>query len=76
LLVDLLLELGGRHGTWAIESKLGLAPKVTKGFHVALEDIQPQKAFLIYSGTERFPKSHEIEAISLHELVSELQTLA
>jgi len=49
--IDLLLELGGKHGTWAVEIKRGLTAKVERGFHVALEDVQPSKAFVVYGGT-------------------------
>ena len=73
--IDLLLELGAKHGTWAIEIKRGLAPKAEKGFHIALEDVQPDKAFLVYSGTDRYPKGNDIEAISLPALAEELRKL-
>ncbi|MBI1287653.1 MAG: DUF4143 domain-containing protein [Flavobacteriales bacterium] len=66
--VDLVLELGGSEGLWAIEVKLGLAPKPTKGFFNALEDLQPDRAFIVYSGDERYPLNSEIEVIGLREL--------
>jgi predicted AAA+ superfamily ATPase len=70
--IDLLLDIGGRHGLWAIEIKRGLAPKLEKGFHIALEDLQPAKAFVVYSGQERYPKGQGIEAIALVELADML----
>jgi len=73
--IDLLLELGARHGTWAIEIKRGLAPKAEKGFYSALDDIRPDQAFLVYSGTDRYPKGNHIEAIGLHALTEELRNL-
>lgn len=73
--IDLLLELGGRHGLWAIEIKRGLAPRVEKGFRIAIEDLQPNKAFLVYSGQDRYPKGDGIEAIGLRELAAELAAL-
>jgi len=73
--IDLLLELGGRNGTWAIEIKSGLAPKIEKGFHIALEDLQPNKAFIVYSGQERYPKADGIEVIGLRALAEELHAL-
>ena len=39
--IDLVLELPGRHGRWAIEIKRGLAVAPGKGFHIAREDIAP-----------------------------------
>ena len=67
--VDLVLELpGGR--TWAIEVKLGLAPKVKRGFHHACEDIAPTSAFVVYAGSERYPLSANVEVIGLRELAA------
>jgi predicted AAA+ superfamily ATPase len=74
--IDLLLELGGRHGTWAVEIKRGLAAKVEKGFHIAIEDLQPDKAFVVYSGAERYPKKDGVEAIGVRELADGLRSLA
>ena len=73
--IDLLLELGGKHGTWAIEIKRGLAAKIGKGFHIALDDIQPDRAFVVYSGTDRFPKGGGIEAVGVRELAEQLRAL-
>ena len=73
--VDFLLELGGKWGTWAIEIKRGLAAKVSRGFRSALDDIKPDRAFVVYSGTDRYPKGDNIEAVGLIELAKELQSL-
>jgi predicted AAA+ superfamily ATPase len=70
--IDLLLELGGRRGTWAVEVKKSLTPTTDKGFHIALDDLKPDKAFVVYAGTERYPKAEGIEAIGLRELAAEL----
>jgi predicted AAA+ superfamily ATPase len=72
--IDLILELPGNR-LWAIEIKRGLAPKVEKGFRVALADLQPDKAFLVCSGEERYPKGDNIEAIGLPALTEELSEL-
>jgi len=71
----LLLDLGGKHGVWAIEIKRSLAPKVGKGFHVSVSDIKPSKAFIVYTGKERYPKGDGIEVISLAELSGLLSAL-
>jgi len=73
--IDLLLNVGGRHGLWAIEIKRSVAPKVEKGFYNAIADIQPDKVFIVYSGEERYPKGRGIEVISLAELVDVLTSL-
>lgn len=69
--IDLLLELPGG-GLWAIEVKLGSAPKCEKGFHQAREDVRPDRSFIVYSGVERYPLADGIEAIGVKELVQEL----
>lgn len=73
--IDLLLDLGGKHGVWAVEIKRSLAPKVSKGFHVSVSDIQPSKAFVVYTGQERYPKGEGVEVISLPALCDLLADL-
>jgi uncharacterized protein len=72
---DLVLELPGDR-RWVMEVKRGLAPKVEPGLLRALEDLQPERAFLLYSGDERYPKGHGIEAIGVREMAQELAALA
>lgn len=57
---------------WAVEIKLGLAPKLTKGFHLARADLQPSRCFVVYSGEDRYPLAEGVEAISLPALAAEL----
>jgi predicted AAA+ superfamily ATPase len=71
--IDLLLELGVRHGMWAVEIKRGLAAKPERGFHHALEDLKPARAFVVYAGTGRYPLSEHVEKISVWELAQELK---
>ena len=70
--IDLLLEFGGRRGTWAIEIKKSLAPKTDKGFHIALDDLKPERTFVVHAGMERYPKAPGIEAIGLRELARDV----
>lgn len=72
--IDLILDMGNK-GLWAIEVKLGMAPKLTQAFYNAIEDVQPDKTFVVYSGEERYPKGDGIEVISLREMMAELQNL-
>ena len=69
--IDLVLELPGAR-VWAIEIKRGLAPAVSRGFRVALDDVQPDRAFIVHGGEERYPKGSGVEAIGLRELANEL----
>lgn len=70
--MDLVLELGGRAGVWAIEIKRGLAPTLSKGFHSAREDLAPKKTFVVYSGRERYPLAKGVEAIGHVAMAQEL----
>lgn len=67
--IDLVLELPGSRRPWAIEIKRGLTTRPAKGFHNAIEDIQPARKFVVYAGTERYPIGNGIEAIGLRELM-------
>lgn len=69
--IDLVLELPGSK-LWAIEIKSGLSPKLTKGFYHALEDINPDRSFVVYAGSDRYPITEGAEVIGLHELAEEL----
>lgn len=69
--LDLVLDLPGAE-RWAIEIKRSSAPKVEKGFHEAIEDVRPSRAFVVYGGGERYPKGQGTEAIGLRDLANEL----
>ncbi len=71
--LDLLLELP-RGERWAIEIKRSSAPAVSKGFHIAAEDVNATQRFVAYSGTEGFPMAHGVRAmgvLGLQKLLSE-----
>lgn len=70
--IDLVLDLpGGKR--WAIEIKSGLVSRLEKGFYNALEDIKPDRSFVVYAGSDRYPVTEETEAISLLGLAQELK---
>jgi hypothetical protein len=69
--IDLILDWPDG-STWAIEIKRTAAPKLERGLRSALEDLQPQRSFVVYSGAERFRLDENIEAIGLAELCAEL----
>jgi predicted AAA+ superfamily ATPase len=69
--IDLVLSWAdGRE--WAIEVKRTLAPKLERGMRSALEDLQPQRGFIVYPGEERFRLSDGVEAVGLAALCGEL----
>ena len=72
--IDLVLEIPG-HGLWAIEVKRGLSAHPEKGFHVACEDVKPNRRFVVNSGNERYRISESVEAIGLKDLAAELAAL-
>jgi hypothetical protein len=74
--IDLLLQLGGLRGTWAVEIKRGLSAKPQRGFYQALEDVQPAKACVVHAGEDSYPISEDIEAIGLRELEEVLRGTA
>ena len=69
--IDLILEFSGRE-KWAIEIKRSATPTLSKGFHIACEDIKADKKFVIYSGSDRFSLSEKVTAISLAGLMQEI----
>jgi len=69
--VDLVLTWAdGRE--WAIEVKRTLAPKLERGARSALADIEPERSFVVYPGSERYPLGDGVEAIGLADLCAEL----
>ncbi|MBM3569530.1 MAG: ATP-binding protein [Alphaproteobacteria bacterium] len=73
--IDLVLDLGGRAGRWAIEIKRSLAPRIERGLVHALSDLQPMRSFVVYPGDDRYPLGDGIEAIGLREMAEALASL-
>ena len=73
--IDLVLELPGREGVWAIEIKRAAAPQVSRGFHHAVADVRPVRAFVVYPGGDRYPVADGIEAIGVRTLSGMLAAL-
>jgi len=72
--IDLLLELPTGE-MWGIEIKRGLAPKLTKGFYQARDDLQLGRCFVVYSGQDRYPLAEGVEVVSLAKMTEILSTL-
>ena len=71
--VDLVLELPGSRGLWAIEIKHSLSASLSRGFRNALEDLKPERSFVITAGSDRYPVAKDVEAIGLRDMVSFLK---
>jgi len=72
--IDLVLELPGSRGLWAIEIKRGLSPAPGRGFHNARADLEPTRSFVVYSGEDRHPVAEGVEAIGLCEMAAVLMS--
>ena len=66
--IDLVLEFSGLE-KWAIEIKRSATPTLTKGFHLACEDIGANRKFVVYSGKDSFPMTDAVTAVSLADLM-------
>ncbi len=71
--VDLVLELPGSRAPWAIEIKHSLSASLSRGFRNALEDIKPERSFVVTAGSDRYPVAKDVEAIGLRDMVSFLK---
>jgi predicted AAA+ superfamily ATPase len=70
--IDLILEFSHAE-KWAIEIKRSSSPSVSKGFYIACDDVKPKRRYVIYSGNDSFSMGEGITAISLRDLMLELQ---
>ncbi len=70
--IDLVLGLPSGE-TWAVEVKRSPAPSVERGLHSALADLEPERAFVVYPGTERWRLAASVEAVGLVELCGEVR---
>jgi predicted AAA+ superfamily ATPase len=69
--IDLILEFSARE-KWAIEIKRSSSPSISKGFHVACQELKPSKKWVIYSGKDQFNLPGEVRAISLIDFMNEV----
>jgi len=68
---DLVLELPGSE-TWAIEIKRNSAPKVSKGFWIATDDVKATRKFVVYPGDETYSAGNGVEVVGLKSLLKML----
>jgi predicted AAA+ superfamily ATPase len=71
--LDLLLLRRGRR--FGIEFKLADAPRMTKSLHVALQDLKPERIWVVYPGTERYALHAKVEALPLLDMPRQLAGL-
>ncbi len=70
--IDLILEFSPKE-KWAIEVKRSSSPSLSKGFHIGAEDIKASKKYVVYSGQDLFSMGNDVTAISLADLMLEVQ---
>lgn len=69
--IDLLL-VGGR-ARIAVEIKRATAPSVSKGFHIACDDVDATVRWVVYPGREAYPGPHGVEVMSVIEAMRRLR---
>jgi predicted AAA+ superfamily ATPase len=57
---------------WAIEVKRSLSPRPTRGMRSAIEDLGPDRSFIVYPGEDRYRVAEGIEVVGLPELAADL----
>ena len=68
----LLLRRGRRYG---VEFKYGGAPTMTKSLHIALADLQLERAWIVYPGADRYAVHERVEALPLAQVPERLKGL-
>ncbi len=61
------LALRRAHQTVVVEIKFSASPKPAKGFWSALEDLKPQRAFVVAPVREAYPLSGGVQVLPLLE---------
>jgi uncharacterized protein len=68
--IDLLLDYGNKK--IAIEIKKSLAPKVSKGFYIATEDLQADERYIVYMGDEDYALSDQLKVLSVRSIIAKV----
>lgn len=69
--IDLVLSWPGGARV-AVEAKLTSAPRVRESMHVAMDDADCTRGFVVTPSTERFPLSDRVEAASVRTFVRDV----
>lgn len=69
--VDLVIERGKE--IYLLEIKRTLAPTVGRGLNQVMDDLQPQKTFIVYPGDKRYSLTERVEVIGVIEVLKELK---
>ena len=66
--IDLILEPQSFEPPIAVEFKCSPAPRLTRGFWAAHNDLKPRASFVVYPGQESYPLADGVMAIPLTEI--------
>lgn len=69
--LDLILQKGNTK--IALECKISDAPKPTKGFWIALEDVIPDATFIVSPNAQKYPIGDNIWVVGIFELLQSLE---
>ncbi len=64
--LDLLLFRGGK--AWGVEFKVGDGPEMTKSMHIAIDDLELERAWIVHPGSKRYPVHEKVEALPLTDV--------
>jgi uncharacterized protein len=71
--IDLVLKLP-RGQIWAIEIKRSTSPKVTRGFHIAAEELDVSERILVYADERQVPGQGGVRAMPLIDALKRLSS--
>ena len=70
--VDVVIEFPDSKA-WIVELKLNPEANLRPGFHVAREDIKPERCFVVHSGEAEYTKAGDIAVLPLAKFLAILQ---
>lgn len=70
--IDLVLRMP-KGALWAIEIKRSTAPKVSRGFHIAANELEAAQRILVYAGTRDIPVQGGLRAMPLETAIALLE---
>ncbi len=68
--IDLIIQPTQQIPPIAVEIKHALAPKLTRGFWSALQDVQPRQAYVVYPGHEAYPLADNVQVLPMSQLAT------
>ena len=69
--IDLVLSIENQ--LWAIEVKHSTAPKLSRGFHLACENIKPASKWVVFSGEGEYETRDGVKVVSLPQMLEKLK---